>query len=225
MTLRIAVLASGRGSNLRAILDAIAAGTLDARVVGVFSDRATAPVLQIAQDAGVESRAFDPKEMPTRRRFDEAMFTSVDAVQPDLIVMAGYMRLVSDAAVSSRTGRMINIHPSLLPLFKGLHTHRQALHARVAVHGASVHVLIPALDAGPVIAQARVAVHAEDTAESLAGRVLAREHPLMIETLRLFACGRVAWRDGAVHFDGLALPAPLQLGDDDRLDTSRGMSR
>lgn len=217
MTLRLAVLASGRGSNLRAILDAIDAGTLEARVAGVFSDRASAGALGIARDAGVQARAFDPKAHPHRLAFDEAVFSAVDAVQPDLIVMAGYMRLVSDLAVTPRIGRMLNIHPSLLPAFKGLHTHRQALDAGATVHGASVHIVTPALDDGPVVTQARVEVIAGDTHETLAARVLVREHPLLVDTLRLFAARRVAWRDQALHFDGLPMQAPLQLADDDRI--------
>lgn len=217
MTLRLAVLASGRGSNLRAILDAIDAGTLEACVAGVFSDRASAGALGIARDAGVEARAFDPKAHPHRLAFDEAVFSAVDAVQPDLIVMAGYMRLVSDLAVTPRIGRMLNIHPSLLPAFKGLHTHRQALDAGATVHGASVHIVTPALDDGPVVSQARVEVTAGDTPETLAARVLVREHPLLVDTLRLFAARRLAWSDQALHFDGLPMHAPLQLSNDDRL--------
>lgn len=224
MTLHLVVLASGRGSNLRAILDAIDAGTLDARVAGVVSDRASAGALQIARDAGIPARAFDPKAHPHRLAFDEAVFSAVDAVQPDLIVMAGYMRLVSDAAVTPRIGRMVNIHPSLLPAFKGLHTHQQALDAGVRVHGASVHIVTPTLDDGPVIAQARIEVTPGDTKDALAARVLEREHPLLVDTLRLFAARRLAWHDNAVHLDGKTLAAPLQLGSNDRLAPSDRLS-
>lgn len=217
MTLRLAVLASGRGSNLRAVLQAIAAGALDARVVGVFSDKAHAGALDVARAAGVPAKSFDPRAHAGRIAFDEAMFSAVDAVQPDLIVMAGYMRLVSDAAVTARLGRMLNIHPSLLPAFKGLHTHARALAAGVPVHGASVHVVTPALDDGPVLAQAHVPVRAGDSAADLAQRVLAREHPLLVATLQAFARGRMRWSDGAPHLDGAPLARPLRLGDDDQL--------
>jgi phosphoribosylglycinamide formyltransferase-1 len=215
--MRLAVLASGRGSNLQAILDAIAQGQLDARVVGVFSDKATAPALARAHEAGVPTTALPVKGFASRGDYDERLFSLVDAVHPDLIVCAGYMRLISDAAVAARAGRMINIHPSLLPEFKGLHTHEQALQAGARLHGASVHYVTPELDGGPVIAQVRVPVQADDDAARLGGRVLGREHPLLLATLRLMGSGRVALIDNRVHLDGRPLAAPLVLGEDDRL--------
>lgn len=215
--MRLAVLASGRGSNLLAILDAITRGQLDAEVVGLFSDKADAPALVRARDAGIEARSLLPRDFASRADFDEHLFSLVDTVQPDLIVCAGYMRLISDAAVAARTGRMINIHPSLLPEFKGLRTHQQALDAQARVHGASVHYVTPELDGGPVIAQARIAVDAGDDAARLAERVLQREHPLLVATLREISTGRIGWKDGNVHYDGHPLPAPLQLDDRNRL--------
>lgn len=215
--MRIAVLASGRGSNLQAILDAIGRGALDASVAGVFSDKAGAPALERGRAAGVPAHALTPRGFASREQFDEQLFSLVDAVQPDLIVCAGYMRLISAAAVAARPGRMINIHPSLLPAFKGLHTHQQALDAGVAEHGASVHFVTAELDGGPVIAQARVPVLAGDDAQSLEKRVLAREHPLLLATLGRIAEGRVALRGNAVHYDGRPLPAPLLLNDADQL--------
>lgn len=215
--LRLAVLASGRGSNLRAILDAIAGDTLDAQVVGVFSDRAKAPALDHARALGIQATALAAKGFPTREAFDEAMFSLVDAVHPDLIVCAGYMRLMSAAAVNSRLGRMINIHPSLLPAFKGLHTHQQALDAGVPEHGASVHLVTAELDGGPVIAQARVPVLPGDDAERLAERVLAREHPLLLATLSALAGGRLHVDARGARYDGAPLTSPLQLADDNRL--------
>jgi phosphoribosylglycinamide formyltransferase-1 len=215
--MRIAVLASGRGSNLLAILDAISRGDLDAEVVGVFSDKPAALALTHARNVGVPTQALSPRDFPSRAVFDEHLFSLVDAVQPDLIVCAGYMRLISDTAVAARIGRMINIHPSLLPAFKGLHTHQQALDAHASVHGASVHFVTPELDGGPVIAQARVPVEVGDDVERLAARVLQREHPLLIATLRELAAGHITLRDGRVYFDGHALAAPLQLDDNNRL--------
>lgn len=206
------MLASGRGSNLQALLDAIARGALAARVVGVFSDKADAAALQHARAAGIPAQAIDPRAFRNRLAFDAAFFAAVDAVQPDLIVCAGYMRLISEAAVDTHRGRLVNIHPSLLPAFKGLRTHAQALAAGVAEHGASVHFVTPDLDGGPVITQARVPVLPADDAETLARRVLAREHPLLVATIALLAQGRIRLEGETVVFDGAPLAGPLQLG-------------
>ena len=211
-TYRIAVLASGRGSNLQALLDAIARGALAAEVVGVFSDKGDAFALQRAREAGVHAEAIAPRAFPNRLAFDEAFFARVDATRPDLIVCAGYMRLISEAAVEAHRGRLVNIHPSLLPAFKGLRTHAQALAAGAAEHGASVHFVTPDLDGGPVIAQARVPVLAGDDAETLARRVLAREHPLLVASVDLLARRRIRLAGETVVFDGTPLAAPLQLG-------------
>ncbi len=219
MSYRIAVLASGRGSNLQAILDAISAQRLNAEVVGVFSDKPRAPALERAHAAQVPAIALRPSGFATRDDYDEHLFSLIDAVHPDLIVCAGYMRLVSGPAVQNRLGRMINIHPSLLPQFKGLHTHQRALDAGIAEHGASVHFVSSELDGGPVIAQARVPVHAADDVATLSQRVLTREHPLLLATLRLFSAGRLALTDGQVRLDGVPLPAPLQLAADDTFGT------
>lgn len=209
--LRIAVLASGRGSNLQALLDAIATGGLDARLVGVFSDNAEAFALERARCAGIPAVALDPRDFTDRRAFDKHLFSHVDAVHPDVIVCAGYMRLLSKREVDAHAGRMINIHPSLLPAFKGLRTHEQALAAGATEHGASVHLVSAELDGGPVIAQARVAVLPGDDAPTLAQRVLVREHVLLVESLRWLAAGRLVLdRDGA-QLDGVPLSAPLQL--------------
>lgn len=216
MPLRIAVLASGRGSNLQAILDAIAAGTLDAEVVGVWSDRRDALALERASGAGIPAHVVRPREYADRVAHDAALFDSVDSAAPGLIVCAGYMRLIGADVLATRPGRLVNIHPSLLPAFKGLHTHQRALDAGVPEHGASLHYVTAELDGGPVIAQARVPVHAGDDALSLSARVLAREHPLLVETLRWIAAGRVRWHEEGVHVDGRPAAAPLQLAATDR---------
>lgn len=213
---RIAALASGRGSNLQALIDAIAAGTLDARIVGVFSDKAQAVALERARTAGIETAALSPKGFSSRVEFDQALFERVDAVRPDLVVCAGYMRLISAPAVDARPGLLVNIHPSLLPHFKGLHTHRQALEAGAPEHGASVHYVTAELDGGPVIAQAKVPVLPGDDEDTLAARVLEREHPLLVETVRFIASGRVRLREHSVQLDGAPLAAPLQLGSNNR---------
>ncbi len=214
--LRIAVLASGRGSNLQAVIDAIADGRLDARIAGVFSDRPDAQALQRARDAGINAHPIEPRNFANRLAFDEEVFSGIDTLAPDLIVCAGYMRLISEAAVDVHRGRLVNIHPSLLPAFKGLRTHAQALQAGAAEHGASVHYVTPDLDGGPVIAQARVPVIAGDDTESLARRVLAREHPLLVQTLALFAAGRISLGEDRVLLDGAPLPTPLQLASNQR---------
>jgi len=218
MTLRLAVLASGRGSNVQAIIDAVAGGHLDAEIAGVFSDRPEALALTRARNAGIAVHALSPKEFATRAGFDRALFTRVDARAPDIIVCAGYMRLISAAEVAPRYGRIINIHPSLLPLFKGLHTHEQALAAGAAEHGASVHYVSAELDGGPVIAQARVPVLAGDTPARLAARVLEREHPLLLAVLRWLSAGRIALdAAGRTCADGRVLTAPLVLDSGGRL--------
>lgn len=209
------MLASGRGSNLQALVDAIADGSLPAVIAGVFSDRPSAVALQRARDAGIAARALRPNAFATRAEFDAALFAAVDEVRPDLIVCAGYMRLIDGAVVDARRGRVINIHPSLLPAFKGLRTHQQALDAAAGEHGASVHFVTPDLDGGPVIAQARVPVHAGDDADMLAARVLEREHPLLVETVRWLAAGRIVLAEDIVHVDGRP-GAPLQLAANQR---------
>ena len=215
MAYRIAVLASGRGSNLQAIIDAIAGGRLEAELAGVFSDRPRALALERARQLGVPALAIRPGDFDSRADADAELFRQIEAVRPDLIVCAGYMRLLSAREVAPRIGRIINIHPSLLPAFKGLHTHQQALDANATEHGASVHFVTPELDGGPVIAQATVAVEPTDHAERLAVRVLEREHPLLLATLDLLVAGRITLATAPcgprVEFDGVPLSAPLQL--------------
>ncbi|MBA2238480.1 MAG: phosphoribosylglycinamide formyltransferase [Lysobacter sp.] len=215
--LRLAVLASGHGSNLQALIDAASGGVLHAELVGVFSDRAGAGALERARAAGVPALATSPADFRNRLRFDESLFSRIDAVHPDVIVCAGYMRLISQREVTARLGRMINIHPSLLPAFKGLRTHERAVESGATVHGASVHYVAPELDGGPVIAQARVPVCPGDHPDELARRVLRREHPLLVQTVRLLAQHRLALRGQAVVLDGRELALPLQLASDDRL--------
>ncbi|PTA73496.1 MULTISPECIES: phosphoribosylglycinamide formyltransferase [unclassified Stenotrophomonas] len=206
---RIAVLASGRGSNLQAILDAIGSGRLRAEVVGVFSDRPAAEALQRV-DAGLRW-AHAPKEFSDRAAYEQALGDALAAAQPDWIICAGYMRILGAIFVQRFAGRLVNIHPSLLPLHKGLDTHARALQAGDTEHGASVHLVVPELDAGAVLAQVRVPVLPGDDANSLAARVLAVEHPLLIATLQLLCSGRLAERDGQPWLDGHPLFNPLAL--------------
>lgn len=206
---RIAVLASGRGSNLQALLDAIGDGSLDAEIVGVFSDKPSAQALQRMASALRWSR--DAKSYAQREDFDRELADAVAAAAPDWIVCAGYLRILSDGFVERFRGRLLNIHPSLLPKYRGLRTHARALEAGDQEHGVSVHFVIPELDAGSVIAQARVPVMADDDPETLSARVLAREHPLLVAVLRLAVAGRLTERGTTVALDGHTLFTPLHL--------------
>lgn len=206
---RIAVLASGRGSNLQALLDAIADGRLDAHIVGVFSDKPNAQVLRRVPAAMRWSR--DPKTYADKSEYERELGDALAACAPDWIVCAGYMRILGDALVERFRGRMLNIHPSLLPKYRGLKTHARALEAGDAEHGASVHFVIPELDAGAVIAQARIPVSPGDDAETLARRVLEREHPLLVAVLQLAVSGRLNERGTTAAVDGHTLFTPLHL--------------
>ncbi|WP_394696551.1 phosphoribosylglycinamide formyltransferase [Pseudoxanthomonas japonensis] len=215
MTLRIAVLASGRGSNLQAILQAIGAGTLDAEVVGVFSDKPAAPALR--QVSASRRWSARPSAFPDRAAYEAALSDAVAAVRPDWVVCAGYMRILGDAFIARFRGRLLNIHPSLLPRYRGLHTHARAIEAGDAEHGASVHFVIPELDAGAVVAQVRVPVMPDDTPEALAARLLPREHALLVAVLRLASEGQLAEQGDITRCHGQPLLNPLSLDSADRL--------
>lgn len=217
MSLRLAVLASGQGSNLAALLAACADGRIDGEVVGVFSDKPDCGAVARARAAGIATWAMRPSASATRAAFDAAMFDAITAVQPDLIVCAGYLRIIGPAAIERFPHCMINLHPSLLPRHPGLHTHQRVLEAGDAEHGASVHIVTPELDAGPLLAQARLPVRADDDAASLAARVRQREHPLLVATVAAIASGELRLGLDAIHWQGKVLTAPLQLGADDRL--------
>ncbi|MGQ0800887.1 MAG: phosphoribosylglycinamide formyltransferase [Pseudomarimonas sp.] len=219
--MRVAVLASGVGSNFAALLEASRDGRLPITMVGVFSDRPQAPVLSRARAADIHAQAFSPRDYATRDAHEAALFAAVDAVQPDLIVCAGYMRIFGSAALLGRSQKMLNIHPSLLPKHRGLHTHQRALEAGDARHGASVHFVTAELDGGPVIAQAQVNVRADDSVETLADRVRLREHPLLCATVGVFAQGRLALRDGVAQLDGKPIRSPLLLNTEGRLMDSK----
>ena len=218
MSLRVAVLASGRGSNLRAILAARDRGALDVDVVGLGSDKPGADAVAIARGHGIPVFAASPADYADRASFDSALLDFVAGVHPDVIVCAGYMRVLSSDAVARTQGRMINIHPSLLPAYTGLRTHARALADGVAEHGCSVHVVTADLDAGPVLAQATVAVDMNDTPASLADKVLAREHPLLCAVIEGLARGEFVLAAGAPPlWRGAPLARPLRLGTDDIL--------
>jgi phosphoribosylglycinamide formyltransferase-1 len=204
--LRVAALASGRGSNLSALIDA----KLPIEFVLVGSDKASAGALAVAAAANIPTVFLNPRDYPTRVDFDSALFGRVADAGADLLVLAGFMRIIDASVVADWEGRAINVHPSLLPKYRGLHTHRRCLEAGDAEHGASVHFVTAELDGGPVIAQARIDVGADDTEASLAARLLVREHRLLPAVVNAIASGRLRWEDGPV-FDDAVLTAPLDI--------------
>ena len=207
MTHRLAVLISGTGSNLQAILDAIDAGELPARVSLVLSNKAGAGGLARAERAGVPAEVIDHRGYADRAAFDSAMIERIDAHGADTVVLAGFMRILSPGFVRHYQGRLINIHPSLLPKYPGLNTHARALEAGDREHGCSLHFVTDELDGGPLIAQARFPVAANDTAETLSEKVQAREHRLYPQVLRWRAQQRLQMTDQGVELDGERLPA------------------
>lgn len=208
--LRIAVLASGRGSNLAALIAARDAGTLPVEFVLVGSDKASAGALQLAEAADIPTLALNPKNFPDRPSFDRELFARIAASGAELLVLAGFMRVIDGAVVAAWAGRAINIHPSLLPKYPGLHTHRRCLEAGDAEHGASIHFVTAELDGGPVVAQTRIPVGAGDTEATLAQRLLAEEHKLLPAVVGAIANGRLRWNGGAM-FDGHPVTMPLTL--------------
>jgi phosphoribosylglycinamide formyltransferase-1 len=207
--LRLAILISGRGSNMAAIARACAEGRIDARVELVLSERPGAAGLQIARALGIDARTVAWSAAGGREAFERDLEAALAAASPQLIVLAGFMRILSPRFVEARAGRILNIHPSLLPNYRGLHTHRRALAAGDRVHGASVHFVTAELDGGPVILQSRVAIHPSDTEEALSARVQATEHIIYPRVIGWLADGRLAWREGRPWLDGEPLAAPV----------------
>jgi phosphoribosylglycinamide formyltransferase-1 len=197
--LRIGVLASGRGSNLQAIIDAIEAGKLDCRLAVVVSDRADAQALERARKHGTEAVFMDPKAHPTREAFDQAILGVLAEQRVELVCLAGYMRVLSPTFVRALPGLIMNIHPALLPAFPGLHAQRQALQYGVKVSGATVHFVNEGVDTGPIICQAAVPVREDDTEETLAARIIEQEHQLYPRAIRLYAEGRLEVRGLRVY--------------------------
>ena len=207
--LPVVVLISGNGSNLQALIDAAATGGPFA-IRAVISNRPGVHGLERAAAAGIPTRVVDHTGFPDRDSFDAALADEIETYRPQLVVLAGFMRILTTAFVNRFAGRMLNIHPSLLPAFQGLHTHRRALQAGVDEHGASVHFVTGELDGGPVIAQARVPVCDGDTESVLAARVLQREHELLPQVVTWYAQGKLALRGERVWFEGAPLQAPIQ---------------
>ncbi|WP_375455963.1 phosphoribosylglycinamide formyltransferase [uncultured Methylobacterium sp.] len=206
---RVAILISGRGSNMVSLIAAAEAADYPAAIALVLANRPEAPGLVLAKAAGIPARAIDHKTFPDRETFDAALDAELRAAGIELVCLAGFMRIFSSGFVAAWAGRMINIHPSLLPLFKGTHTHAQALAAGVRLHGCTVHYVVPELDAGPIVAQAAVPVRPGDDPASLAARVLVQENRLYPAALALVAGGgarlegeRVVFTSDAAQADG-----------------------
>lgn len=205
MSHRLVVLISGSGTNLQAIIDAIGAGELDATLALVLSNRAEADGLERARRADVPTAVIPHRDYPDRESFDRAMIERIDRVRPDTVVLAGFMRILSPPFVRHYHGRLLNIHPSLLPRHRGLDTHARALAAGDREHGCSIHFVTEELDGGPVVARAPVPVRPNDSEESLSKRVQAREHQLYPLVLRWRSEGRLRLEDGTVTLDGKQL--------------------
>lgn len=204
---RVGVLISGRGSNMKALIDAAAAPDYPAAIELVVSNRADAAGLAIAVGAGVKTLAVPHRNYPDRAAFDATLDRALQAAGIELVALAGFMRLFTPEFVLRWHGRMINIHPSLLPSFPGLDPHAQAIAAGVRFSGCTVHFVTPAMDSGPIIAQAAVPVHPGDTADTLAARVLAAEHRLYPMALGLVATGKARMEDGRAVIEGAMAPA------------------
>jgi len=209
--LRVAVLISGSGTNLQAIIDANANGELGIEIVGVISDRPAARGLQRAAAAGIPALPIDFKACTDRTDYDEQLEQTLDRLAPDLIVLAGYMRILRTSTVNRYRGRMLNIHPSLLPAYPGLNTYARALEADEDWHGTTVHFVTPELDAGPAILQYRVRIGTEETEAELRARVQQGEYLIYPEAIKWFAADRVEMRADTVILDGKPLAGPVVI--------------
>jgi len=209
--MRVVVLISGEGTNLQTLIDAAAQDESSFSIVAVFSDRADARGLERARNAGIEAHAISPRNFPSREDFDAALADAIDAYAPGLIVLAGFMRILGPAFVRHFAGRTLNIHPSLLPKLKGLHTHRRAIEDGEREHGATVHFVTPELDGGPAIIQYRINVEANDSEDSLSARVHTGEYIILPRAVDWFATSRLRLENGRVMLDGEPLAVPVQV--------------
>lgn len=202
MAKNIVVLISGNGSNLQAIIDNFCTAESEYRLSAVFSNKQAAYGLQRAKEAGIAAHIVDPANFDCREAFDKALMDNINKYQPDLLVLAGYMRILSSEFVNHYQGRMLNVHPSLLPKYPGLHTHQRAIDAGDKEHGTSVHFVTEELDGGPVILQAKVPVFADDTAESLNQRIQSQEHRIYPLVIKWYLDGRLKMENGRAVLDG-----------------------
>ncbi|MBV1915308.1 MAG: phosphoribosylglycinamide formyltransferase [Pseudomonadales bacterium] len=205
--IKIVVLISGNGSNLQSIIDAIAERNLNAEICAVISNKQNAYGLQRANDHGITSHWIDHKKYSSREQFDQALIKAIDPYKPDLIILAGFMRILTEAFVGHYQGKMINIHPSLLPKFRGLNTHQRVLEEGDSEHGATIHFVTPDLDGGPTIVQARLPVVAGESAEKLAEKVQRLEHQIYPLVVEWFSERRIRLDQNKVYLDDNLLPA------------------
>lgn len=214
MTCRILVLISGSGTNLQALIDSLRTNTGEGRIVAVICNRPDAFGLERARKANIPAVVLDHRDYADREAYDQALIEQIDQFEPDLILLAGFMRILSEKFVSRYRGFLLNIHPSLLPKHKGLHTHQRVLDAKEDEHGSTVHFVTQELDGGPLIVQARMPVLPDDTPASLASRVQQQEHLLYPLAMRWFIEGRLRLVDGQACLDGSAIaPEGLRLED------------
>lgn len=210
-----AILISGSGTNLQSLIDSAARTGI--AISTVISDRADAHGLERARRAGLPAQLVDPEQFAAREDFDAELARQVTASGAGLVILAGFMRILSPAFVHTFNGRTLNIHPSLLPLYRGLHTHRRVLEAGDAAHGCSIHFVTDELDGGPLVAQARISVHADDDENSLSARVQEREHKLYPLVVSWFAAGRLQMSDGIAWLDGERLHRPVVYAEDQEI--------
>ncbi|WCG82099.1 phosphoribosylglycinamide formyltransferase [Pectobacterium sp. A5351] len=202
----IVVLISGHGSNLQALIDACKNGRLKGKIAAVFSNNAEAYGLERAQNADIPTCVLNPEDFADRAAFDAALANDIEQYEPALVILAGYMRILSPEFVAQFAGKMLNIHPSLLPKYPGLHTHRKALENGDREHGTSVHFVTDELDGGPLILQAKVPVFSDDTEESLSERVKTHEHTIYPMVINWFLNGRLMMRDNEAWLDSVRIP-------------------
>lgn len=205
----IVILISGSGSNMQAIIDAVDSGDIPGHISAVISNRPDAFGLERAQAAGIHTELLDHTEFKSREIFDLNLIRKIDEFEPDLVILAGFMRILTPDFVRRYNGKLINIHPSLLPKYQGLHTHKRAIEAGDTEHGASVHFVTEELDGGPVFIQASVPVKEGDTPEVLAKRVLIQEHKIFPIAVKWFMEGRVQLENGIPHMDGVSLESRI----------------
>lgn len=209
--MRIAVLVSGNGSNLQALIDAHNGKQLSGQIIGVLSNKADAYALQRAKDANIATAVISHKDYPNRESFDEAMHQQLLAWQVDLVILAGFMRILTPDFVLQWQGKMLNIHPSLLPFYKGVNTHQRVLNTGDRLHGCTVHFVTAELDAGQSIAQSVIQVGLHDTVESLAQRVHKLEHFIYPQVVQWFCTGQLSWQTGQAYFNQKPLQRPIQF--------------
>ena len=208
--LPIAVLISGRGTNMRVIAERAAAGTLPVDVRVVISDQPAAEGLKTAAALNIAARVLEPREFADRPSYDQALVQTLQEYRPNLIVLAGFMRILTPRFIGAFAGRILNVHPSLLPKYRGLHTHRRVLEAGEALHGVSVHFVTEELDGGPVVLQTEVPILPGDSEQTLSARVQQGEHRIYPQAIDWFARGRLLWKDGRAWLDGKPLASPVR---------------